>query len=256
MRRAIHFEHARQIECLERGEKLIQSTRRWDDDRGETTLMRTKEDAHDYRYFPDPDLLPLHTAEIVEKVRGQVPELPHQKRARFEEAYGCSAYDAGVLASEQALAGYFEEAIAGAPELPAKKIANWVINALLGALNDAGMSLADCPVTPAALAALVGTIESGKISANQGKDVFAEMMASGRSAAEIIKEKGFEQVSDTGELEAMVDEIIAGNPDRVAEVKSGNAKALNWFTGQVMKASKGKANPKIVTELLQGKLQG
>ncbi len=254
VRRSIHFETARQIECLERGEKLIQSTRRWDDDRGETTLMRTKEDAHDYRYFPDPDLLPLHTAEIVERVRACLPELPHQKRARFEADYGCSAYDASVLASEQALAAYFEEAVAAQPGVPPKKLANWVINDLLGTLNAGALTIHDCPLPAPALAGLVAIVESGKISGSQGKEVFAEMMTSGRDAEVIIKEKGFEQVSDTGALEAMVDEILAANPDKVAEVKGGNEKAMNWFTGQLMKASKGKANPKILSDLLCAKL--
>jgi aspartyl-tRNA(Asn)/glutamyl-tRNA(Gln) amidotransferase subunit B len=254
VRRAIHFETARQIECLERGEKLIQSTRRWDDDRGETTLMRTKEDAHDYRYFPDPDLLPLHTADLVTRVRPRLPELPHQKRARFTADYGCSAYDADVLASEQALAAYFETAVAAQPSVPPKKLANWVINDLLGALNDASLTISDCPVPAASLAELVATIESGKISGNQGKEVFADMFQTGSQPADIIKAKGFEQVSDTGALEAMVDEILAANPDKVAEVKGGNEKAMNWFTGQLMKASKGKANPKILSDLLRSKL--
>jgi aspartyl-tRNA(Asn)/glutamyl-tRNA(Gln) amidotransferase subunit B len=254
VRRAIYFEEARQIECLERGEKLIQSTRRWDDDHGETTLMRTKEDAHDYRYFPCPDLLPLHTEPLVEKVRPLLPELPHQKRARFEADYGCSAYDASVLSSEQALAAYFEGAVAAQPGVPAKKLANWVINDLLGALKTAEVGIEDCPISAAALADLVATIESGKISGSQAKEVFAEMLTTGAAAADIIKQKGFEQVSDTGALEAMVDEILAANPDKVAEVKGGNEKAMNWFTGQLMKASKGKANPKILSDLLRSKL--
>ena len=257
VRRAIHFETARQIDCLQRGETLIQSTRRWDDDRGETTLMRTKEDAHDYRYFPDPDLLPLHTAAIVARVTPLLPELPHQKRARFETAYGCSAYDAGVLASDQALAAYFETAIAAQPSAPPKKIANWVINDLLGALNDATLTIADCPVPPATLAQLVAIVETGKISGSQAKEVFATLLTTPGSDPEtIIKEKGFEQVSDTGALEAMVDEILTANPDKVAEVQGGNEKAMNWFTGQLMKASKGKANPKILSDLLRSKLLG
>jgi aspartyl-tRNA(Asn)/glutamyl-tRNA(Gln) amidotransferase subunit B len=257
VRRSIKYEAERQVDCLERGETLIQSTRRWDDDHGETTLMRTKEDAHDYRYFPDPDLVPLNTPQLVEKIRGQVPELPHQKRERFETDYGCSAYDAGVLTSEQATASYFEAAVAAAPKVPAKKLANWVINDLLGLMKDREETRLDsCPVAPETLAELVGIVESGKVSNNQGKEVFAEVFASGRPPAEIIKEKGFEQVSDTGALEAMVQEILEANPDRVAEVQGGNTKAMNWFTGQVMKASKGKANPKMVSEILRGKLSG
>ena len=256
VRRAIKYEAERQIDCLERGEKLIQSTRRWDDDRGETTLMRTKEDAHDYRYFPDPDLLPLRTPEIVTRVRPLLPELPHEKRARFESTYGCSSYDSGVLASDKALADWYEAAVAADPAVPAKKIANWVINDLLGALKDTEGGLAACLVQPAQLTALAATVEAGKISNSQAKEVFAEMMASGAEPATIIQAKGFEQVSDTGALEAMVDQILAANPDKVAEVKGGNDKAMNWFTGQAMKASQGKANPKMVTEIVRRKVFG
>lgn len=255
VRRAIHFEIARQTEALDRGEVLLQSTRRWDDDRGETTLMRSKEDAHDYRYFPDPDLLPLHTADILARVTPSLPELPHQKRARFTTDYGCSAYDADVLASDQTLASYYETAVAAQPSVAPKKLANWVLNDLLGALNIASVTIADCPIPASALANLVAIVESGKISGSQGKEVFAAMLATpGTDPETIIKEKGFEQVSDTGALEAMVDEILSANPDKVAEVKSGNEKAMNWFTGQLMKASKGKANPKILSDLLRSKL--
>ncbi len=254
IRRAIKSETQRQIDCLNRGEKLIQSTRRWDDDLGETALMRTKEDAHDYRYLPDPDLLPVNTADLIEKVRPQVPELPHQKRDRFERDFGCSPYDAGVLASEKALAEYFEKAVGADPKVPAKKVANWVINDLLGVLNEGNLSIEECPVKPESLSALIGAVESGKISGNQAKEVFSEMFSTGTEPAAIIKAKGFEQVSDTGALEAMVDQIIASAPDKVAEVRGGNDKALNWFTGQVMKLSQGKANPKIVTEIVKAKV--
>ena len=256
IRRAIKYETERQASILDAGGKLEQSTLRWDDDRGETTMMRSKEDAHDYRYFPDPDLLPVRTADLVARMRSQVPELPHEKRARFEKDYGCSAYDASVLASEKELALWYEAAVAADTQVPAKKIANWVINDLLGALNDRSITLADCPVKPAALSSLVATIEGGKISNNQGKEVFVEMFETGKPAAEIIKAKGFEQVSDTGALEAIVEQILAANPDKVAEVKGGNEKAMNWFTGQAMKASQGKANPKMVTEIVRKKVLG
>jgi aspartyl-tRNA(Asn)/glutamyl-tRNA(Gln) amidotransferase subunit B len=256
VRRAIKYETERQTEALNRGEKLIQSTRRWDDDRGETTLMRTKEDAHDYRYLPDPDLIPLRTESLVARMRPQVPELPHEKRARFEKDYGCSAYDAGVLASEKALAAYYEAAVAADTKVPAKKLANWVINDLLGILKDSEGGITACPVKPEALSALVAFVEDGKISNNQAKEVFAEMFANGGSAAEIIKAKGFEQVSDTGALEAIVEQILAANPDKVAEVQAGNDKAMNWFTGQAMKASQGKANPKLVTDIVRKKVLG
>ena len=256
VRRAIKYEAERQTDCLARGEKIIQSTRRWDDDRGETTLMRTKEDAHDYRYFPDPDLLPVRTEGLVARARPLVPELPHEKCARFERDHGVTGYDAVVLASDQVLAAWFEKAAGADAKVPAKKIANWLINDLLGLLNTSGGAIESCPVKPEALSALVAHIESGKISNNQAKEVFAEMFATGRAAADIIKEKGFEQVSDTGALEVLVDQIMAANPDKVAEVKGGNDKAMNWFTGQVMKASQGKANPKIVTEIVKKRIGG
>jgi aspartyl-tRNA(Asn)/glutamyl-tRNA(Gln) amidotransferase subunit B len=258
IRRAIKAETERQIDVLEgrNPEKLVQSTRRWDDDAGVTTKMRDKEDSHDYRYFPCPDLIPLRTASLVERIRPTVPELPHEKRARFEKDYGCSAYDADVLASEKALAAYFEAAVAADPKVPAKKLANWVINDLLGILKDTEDGIHACPLKPEALSSLVAFVEAGKISNNQAKEVFAEMFTSGQSAAEIIKAKGFEQVSDTGALEAIVEQILAANPDKVAEVQAGNDKAMNWFTGQAMKASQGKANPKIVTEIVRKKVLG
>ncbi|MBX7210285.1 MAG: Asp-tRNA(Asn)/Glu-tRNA(Gln) amidotransferase subunit GatB [Verrucomicrobiaceae bacterium] len=256
VRRAIKAETSRQIDCLQRGEKLIQSTRRWDDDHGETTLMRTKEDAHDYRYFPDPDLLPVHTADILARVRAHVPELPHEKRARFERDYGCSTYDAGVLASDKALASYYEDAVAADAGVSAKKLANWVINDLLGVMNDNAIAITGCPVKPEQLSALVSTVESGKISGSQAKEVFNEMFQTRRSPEDIIKAKGFEQMNDAGALETMVDQIIAGAPDKVAEVRGGNEKAMNWFTGQVMKLSQGKANPKMVSELVRKRVLG
>jgi aspartyl-tRNA(Asn)/glutamyl-tRNA(Gln) amidotransferase subunit B len=256
IRRAIKAETERQIECLRTGEKLIQSTRRWNDDTGETELMRSKEDAHDYRYFPCPDLIPIRTAPIIERMKPLRPELPHEKCARFENAYGLTAYDANVLASEQALAAYFESAVKVAPSAPGKKIANWIINELLGRLNEAEQTIADCTLDAAAIGQLVELIEAGKISNNQGKEVFAELFAHGGTPAEIVKAKGFEQVSDSGALEAMVDQILASAPEKVAEVKSGNEKALNWFTGQAMKMSGGKANPKLVTEIVRRKVLG
>ena len=255
VRRAIHAEIERQTEALDRGEKLIQSTRRWDDDRGETQLMRTKEDAHDYRYFPCPDLLPIRTAPLLAEAKKRVPELPHEKCDRFVKDYAVSAYDANVLASEQSLAAWFEQAVAAAgPKVPAKKIANWVINELLGVLNANGVTLEQSPITPQALSELVAAVEGGSISNNQAKEVFAEMFATGKTAAVVIKEKGFEQVSDTGALEKLCDDVIAANPAKVEEFKAGNDKVLNWMTGQIMKASGGKANPKLLGELLRAKM--
>lgn len=254
VRRAIHHEVERQTEALERGEKLIQSTRRWDDDRGETSLMRTKEDAHDYRYFPCPDLLPIRTAPLLAEAKKRIPELPHEKCDRFVRDYAVSPYDANVLASEKSLADWFETAAKTDASVPPKKVANWVINELLGRLNESGGTLSDTVVQPAALSALVAAVESGKISNNQAKEVFTDMFATGEAPAAIIKARGFEQVSDTGALEKLCDEVIAANPAKVAEFKAGNDKVLNWMTGQIMKSSGGKANPKVLGELLRHKL--
>ena len=258
VRRAIHAEVERQIEVLEgthpTDKALIQSTRRWDDDRGETTLMRTKEDAHDYRYFPCPDLLPIRTAPLLAEAKKRVPELPHEKCDRFVKEYAVSAYDANVLASEKPLADWFESAAKTDPKVPAKKVANWVINELLGRLNEAGSTLSDTVVKPEALSALVSAVEAGKISNNQAKEVFTDMFATGEAPAAIIKAKGFEQVSDTGALEKLCDEVIAANPAKVEEFKGGNDKVINWMTGQIMKSSGGKANPKVVGEILRGKM--
>lgn len=260
IRRAIKAETERQIDVLEgrhpTDRVLVQSTRRWNDDTGETELMRSKEDAHDYRYFPCPDLIPVKTAPIIERMKPLRPELPHEKCARFEKDFGLTAYDANVLASEQALAAYFEQAVAAAPNAPAKKIANWIINELLGRLNEAAQTITDCTLEPASIGELVALVEAGKISNNQGKEVFGELFANGGKPADIVKAKGFEQVSDTGALEAIVDQIIAGAAEKVAEVKGGNEKALNWFTGQAMKLSGGKANPKLVTEIVRKKVLG
>lgn len=253
VRRALVYEIPRQIEVLEGGGTLAQETRRWDDVRGETQLMRIKEDAHDYRYFPDPDLLPVETAGLMEATADRVPELPWQKRARYVADFGVTEYDASVLANDLPLSRYFEEAAREAKK--PKTIANWLLNDLQSALSTAGHTLEDCPMTAASLAELIGLIEEGKISAKQGKEVFAEMFASGRGAAEIIKEKGLEQVSDTGALEALCDEAIANSAKAVAEYQAGKLPAINAIKGQVMKLSKGQANPALVSQILEEKLK-
>ncbi len=252
VRRALHYEINRQVKVLGEGGELIQSTRRWDDDLGETQLMRTKEDAHDYRYFPDPDLLPVNTAEMMERVMKLVPELPHQKSKRFIEEFSISEYDASVLSSDKDLADYFEESAKNSESK--KKIANWVINNVLAVLNENDLNIQSCPVTPEKLAFIVNEIESGKISNNQGKEVFSVLFEnSDKDPAVIIKELGFE-LADSGEIESMVDEVISKNPDKIAEIKGGNEKLINWLTGQVMKLSKGKANPKIIGDSLRDKI--
>ena len=254
VRRALAYELKRQREALQRGEKLEQETRGWDGAAGETFLMRTKESAHDYRYFPDPDLVPVQTAELVKEVRGRVPELPKAKRARFVAQYQVSPYDAGVLADDLDLAQYFETAAKSA-ETP-KSIANWILNDLQSALSNSGKTIKDCPIPAEALDELIALIESGKISGTQGREVFAEMFASGKGAGAIVKEKGIEQLSDTGALEAFCEQVIAANPKPASDFRAGQAASLNFLKGQVMKLSKGKANPQLAGEILERKLKG
>jgi len=216
--------------------------------------MRTKESAHDYRYFPDPDLVPVKSEVLLAEARARVPELPKAKRARFVEQYQVSPYDAGVLADDLDLARYFETAAKGAKK--PKSVANWILNDLQSALSSASKTVTDCPIPPEALDQLVNLIDSGKISGKQGKEVFAEMFASGKGAAAIVKEKGIEQLSDTGAIEALADQVIAANPKPAADFKAGNAASLNFLKGQVMKLSKGKANPQLAGEILEKKLKG
>jgi aspartyl-tRNA(Asn)/glutamyl-tRNA(Gln) amidotransferase subunit B len=254
VRRALLFEIPRQIAVIEAGGKLDQETRRWDDVRGETTLMRIKESAHDYRYFPDPDLLPVKTETLKESARARMPELPWDKRARFVRDFGVSDYDAGVLANDLDLASYFETAAKGAKK--PKNVANWILNDLQSALSASSLQISDCPIPPAALDELVNLIDSGAISGRQGKEVFAEMFASQKPASVIVEERGLKQLSDSGAIEALCDEVIAANPGPAADVRAGKAAAINFLKGQVMKLSKGKANPQLVGEILEKKLTG
>ena len=253
VRRALAYEIQRQTAALERGETLEQETRGWDDNAGETFLMRTKEFAHDYRYFPDPDLLAFKTEQLIESARKRMPELPEAKRIRFVDQYGVSVYDAGVLANDLELATYFEAAATGARK--PKLVTNWILNDLQSALANADSAIANCPVAPAALDELVNLIESGTISGRQAKDVFAEMFASGKNAAMIVQEKGIAQLSDTGAIEALCDQVIAANPKPVADFQAGNAASLNFLKGQVIKLSKGTANPALAGEVLERKLR-
>jgi len=252
VRRALAYEIQRQTGVLENGGRLEQETRGWDDIAGETFLMRTKEFAHDYRYFPDPDLVPVKSEVLLADVRARVPELPKTKRARFVQQYRVSPYDAGVLANDLDLARYFEAAAKGAKR--PKNVVNWILNDLQNALSNAGKTINDCPMAPEALDELVNLIDSGKISGKQGKEVFAEMFASSKAAAAIVKEKGIEQLSDASAIEALCDQVIAANPKPAADFKAGNAASLNFLKGQVMKLSKGKANPQLAGEILERKL--
>jgi len=254
LRQAIEYEAKRQIEVIEDGGKVEQETRLYDDGRGVTRSMRSKEEAHDYRYFPDPDLLPIELEQgFVDALKETLPELPDEKKHRFEKDYGLSAYDAGVLVAERETADYFESV---AKERDAKAAANWVMSELFGRLNRADLTIADSPVSADALGGLIDLISDGTISGRIAKEVFDAMWETGRNAVAIVEEKGLKQISDTGAIEAIVDEVIAGNPDNVAQFRGGNEKIIGWFVGQVMKASQGKANPKLVNELLRKKLAG
>lgn len=252
VRRALAFEIERQIGVLRGGGTLRQETRRWDDDLGETQLMRVKESAHDYRYFPDPDLMPVKTGELLAAAKADLPETPAQKRARYEADFGVSGYDAAVLADNLELGAYFEQAASGSPR--GKQITNWVLNDLQSVLGAAGKAVAECPVKPAQLDALVALVAGGQINGKQAKEVFADMFASGRDPGAIVEEKGLKQESDAGAIGALCDEVIAANPQSVADYKAGKAAALNFLKGQVMKLSKGKANPAMAGELLAQKL--
>ena len=248
VRRALAYEIERQTAALERGEKLRQSTRGWDDDAGQTRHQRDKEDAHDYRYFPDPDLLPVDTRAFMDEVRTRRPELPSEKRDRFVSQYGITAYDASVLASEKSLAEFYDAAAKGAND--AKTAANLVINDLLSALGAAEKTVSECPFPATHLSDLVNLIHSGAISSKQGKEVFVEMFTTGSAPAAIVKERGMEQMSDTGALEALCKQAIDASPKTVAEYKAGKVAAINAIKGQVMKLSQGKANPGVVNDLL------
>ena len=253
VKQAIEYEARRQVELIEEGGTINQETRLFDSRQGVTRSMRSKEHAHDYRYFPDPDLLPLVlTEERIATIKASLPELPDAKKQRFMQDYGLSAYDAGVLVAEQETSGFYEKVVTSSGD--AKLAANWVITELFGQLNNAGKDIADSPVSAAALGKMIARIKDGTISGRIAKDVFAEMFETGKDADAIIEEKGLKQVSDTGAIEKVIDEVIAANQDKVAEYKSGKDKLFGFFVGQVMKASQGKANPGMVNELLKSKL--
>jgi len=252
--KAIEFEVERQIELLESGGKVAQETRLYDADRDETRPMRTKEEANDYRYFPDPDLLPVVLDEaFIAEVHDELPELPAAKRARFLSDYGLRDDDVEILVSSRALADYFE-AVAGTLKDDAKLAANWVVGELSGALNRDGIDIDASRVAPHALGELLLRIKDGTISGKLAKDVFEAMWAGEGSADEIIDSKGLQQITDTGAIEKIVDEVLAANAGQVQQYKDGNQKVLGFFVGQVMKASQGKANPQQVNQILRNKL--
>jgi len=255
MQRAIEFEVARHIKTIEAGGRINQETRLWDDKALETRVMRSKEEAHDYRYFPEPDLPPLEvTQEFISRVRSEMPELPEGRRKRFMADYALSFADASQLISDRSLADYYEKA-AEASGNP-RGAANWIRSELLRELEVANLSAAESPVAAEELGALVRLIDEAKISGKQGKDVLVEMFKTGKTAQAIIEEQGLVQVSDTGEIDQLIDSVIEANPGELAAYRSGKETLLGFFVGQVIKASKGKANPKVVNERLRVKLQG
>jgi aspartyl-tRNA(Asn)/glutamyl-tRNA(Gln) amidotransferase subunit B len=266
--KAIHYEVARQVDVLEGGGKVVQETRLYDPDKGETRSMRSKEEANDYRYFPDPDLLPVEIdAAYIASVKATLPELPDQKAARFAAQFGLSEYDAGVLTSSKELAAYYEEVaklLAGGPspsnkepsKEQAKLSANWVAGSLAAALNEHNLEITGSRISAAGLAGLLGRIADNTISGKIAKDVFEAMWAEGKDADAIIESKGLKQITDTGAIEKAIDEVMAKNPGQLADYRSGKDKLFGFFVGQVMKATGGKANPAQLNDLLKKKLAG
>jgi aspartyl-tRNA(Asn)/glutamyl-tRNA(Gln) amidotransferase subunit B len=253
LERAIEYEVRRQIEVIQDGGRIIQETRLYDPDRDETRSMRSKEEAHDYRYFPDPDLLPLAVDEAwIERVRGALPELPEAKRGRYQSQWGLTAYDAVTLTQSREMADYFEATVAAGAE--PKTAANWIMGDVSAALNRDAKGIDASPVASGALAALLGRVRDGTLSGKMAKEVFDAMWAGEGDADAIIDKRGLRQISDAGAIEALVDDVLAANPKSVEEFRAGKEKAFNALVGQVMKASKGKANPATVNDLLKRKL--
>lgn len=253
--KAIEYEIERQVDLVERGETISQETRLWDPDKNKTFSMRTKENAQDYRYFPDPDLLPIIvTKDMIEQYRKELPELPGARAKRFVEAHGLPEYDALVLTAERELADFYEETAKVSGNF--KSSSNWVMTELLRELNQAQKSIAESPITPQKLGTLVALIDSGKISGKIAKAVFIDMWTTGEEPEAIIAKKGLVQISDTGAIEKLIDEVLAANAQQVADYRGGRTKLFGYFVGAVMKASKGQANPDLANKILLEKLKG
>ena len=257
LERAVEYEVARQIEIIESGGKIAQETRLYDSDKDETRSMRSKEEAFDYRYFPDPDLLPMKISEaMIEEIKASLPELPQAKRERFIREYGLSSYDASVLTSSRAMAAYFEQVVNQVGAAQAKAAANWVMGDLAGALKRDGLEISHSPVASNQLAGLVKRIVDNTISGKIAKEVFEAMWAGEGEADAIIEAKGLKQITDMGAIEKIIDGIIAANPDQLAQYRSGKDKLFSFFIGQAMKATQGRANPQQLNDLLKKKLAG
>ncbi|MED5579938.1 MAG: Asp-tRNA(Asn)/Glu-tRNA(Gln) amidotransferase subunit GatB [Nitrospinota bacterium] len=255
LRKALEFEELRQAELLEEEKSILQETRLWDESSGVTRSMRTKEYAHDYRYFPDPDLVPLEIdKEWISKIEKTLPELPDTKRERFVSNYKLPLYDSEVLTSESAIADYFEKTVKSFDPEDAKIVSNWVMGDIFGLLNEKKISIEDCPVTPANLAEMISLIMDGTINRKIAKEVFGEMAQSGTSAQKIVVEKGLKQISDVNSLEEVVTKILNENPEEVKAYKGGKRKLLGFFVGQIMKETQSKANPKSLQKILKKKL--
>jgi aspartyl-tRNA(Asn)/glutamyl-tRNA(Gln) amidotransferase subunit B len=255
LERAINFEIGRQIDVLEDGGKITQETRLYDADKHETRSMRSKEEANDYRYFPDPDLLPVEVSENdIDRIRRSLPELPEQKRQRYIDSLGLSGYDAELLSSGREIAGYFEQALERIPGHE-KQLANWILGDLSGALNKASIEIDDSPVSAKMLAGLILRIVDNTISGKIAKQVFEAIWSGEGTADEIIDARGLRQITDTDAIEGLIDEVIAANPDQVEQFRAGKEKVLGFFVGQIMKQSKGKANPGQVNQMLRDKLK-
>ncbi|QSQ19726.1 Asp-tRNA(Asn)/Glu-tRNA(Gln) amidotransferase subunit GatB [Pyxidicoccus parkwayensis] len=253
LKQAIEYEISRQVDVIESGGKVDQETRLWDVNKGVTRSMRSKEEAHDYRYFPEPDLPPLHVSDAaIDAAAKALPELPRAKLTRFMSQYGLPAYDARILVAERPLADFFEACAAHYAD--AKKLSNWFLGELMRLLKEEGTPLSSVRFTPVQLAELLGAVDKGTVSANAGKDVLGEMFRTGKAPADIIAEKGLAQVSDTGAIEAVVDDILAKNAGEVEKYRAGKKQVFGFFVGQVMRAMKGKGNPALVNDLLKKKL--
>lgn len=249
VQRGLEHEEWRQAEALDSGEEIVQETRRWDENLGKTISMRSKEEAHDYRYFPDPDLVSISIDEAwLERIRSSIPELPDARKARYTNDYGLSGYDAEVIIASMQLADLFEETLQYTKD--AKQAANWIMGDLLGYLNANNLEIQDVALTGQSLGEMIGLIENGTISSKIAKTVFKSMLESGKSPKQIVEEQGLVQISDEGAIKAIVIQVIENNPKSVADYKAGNAKAIGFIVGQVMKETKGKANPGLVNKLI------